>query len=262
MATRLRHGGVWAAAIVACLVFGALLAEFAPLGLLTTDAPAQTAPPQEPAAEAPPPEPATDPAPDPEATEQTAPPESLVTTPPPETVALAPIVPTGEPIPIDQLTLGVDGIGELAIGDPALPILGRLAATLGPPDEDLLLISDGTFSGCPGEEVRVVRWGTLALSAVGEDGSRVFAGYRVDLGFGDDPSRPGLATISGLRVGDTVADLRRVYTTLSLEFFDGTDGPVYELRRPSDGALLLTGPLSGVDDASVVEGIYSPDLCL
>ncbi len=257
---RLRRAGVWAAAVIGCLVLGALIAEFAPLGFLTggDDEPASLQPPVvvvpvEPQDEAPPAE-----------EEEEAPPATVAPTssevpPPVEPPAIEPI---GEPIALADLTLGVDGIGPLEIGADATTVLGRLVATFGAPDDDRALVSDGTFSGCPGEAVRVVRWGTLAVTTIPGGAGEVFAGYRVDLDFAAGDAGPALETISGLRAGDTVADLRRVYAELDLQFFEATAGAVFELRRPSDGTLLLTGPLTGVDDGSQVRGIYSPDLCV
>ncbi len=256
---RLKRAGVWAAAAIGCLVLGALLAEYAPLGLLAGgDDPTPLQPqvivtPVDTPDAAPPAD---------EGAPPTTAPATTSTVAPPTSAARPAIEPIGEPIALADLTLGVDGIGELEIGSDAATVLGRLAATFGVPDEDRARVSDGTFSGCPGEAVRIVRWGTLAVTTIPGSEGEVFAGYRVDLGFADGAAGPALETISGLRAGDTVADLQRVYAGLDLQFFEALEGAVFELRRPSDGTLLLTGPLTGVDPASEVRGIYSPDLCV
>ncbi len=255
---RLKRAGVWVAAVIGCLVLGALLAEYAPLGFLTDGGEPAPLQPQVIVT------PVDSPDPAPPVQEEAPPPTAApsTTAPPPEPVAPPAIEPIGEPIALADLSLGVDGIGPLEIGSDAATVLGRLAATFGAPDEDRALVSDGTFSGCPGEAVRVVRWGTLAVTTIPGSGGEVFAGYRVDLGFADASAGPALETISGLRAGDSVADLQQVYAELDLQFFESTDGAVFELRRPGDGTLLLTGPLTGVDPASEVRGIYSPDVCV
>ncbi len=255
---KLERAGVWVAAAIGCLVLGALLAEYAPLGFIRGGDDPTPLQPQVIVT------PVDSPDPAPPVQEEAPPPTVAPTSSaPPATAPARPAIePVGEPLALADLSLGVDGIGPLEIGADADTVLGRLAATFGAPDEDRALVSDGTFSGCPGEAVRVVRWGTLAVTTIPGSAGEVFAGYRVDLSFADEAAGPALETISGLRAGDTVADLRAVYAGLDLQFFESVDGAVFELRRPSDGTLLLTGPLTGVDPASVVRGIYSPDLCV
>ena len=68
-----------------------------------------------------------------------------------------------------------------------------------------------------------------------------------------------LATPSGLRVGDPVSVLNRVYAPYQIDYVssDGTD-----LFRLSDAdGLLLWGPVSSIEDSGRVEGIYAPDVC-
>ncbi len=259
----MRRTALWAVAVVALLAVGALLAEFAPLGPLARGGDGVGA---------------TEPAPDPPAPLVTTPPADVTAPPaaapapteaPPTTTAPAPTVPAfGEPIPIRELTLAVDGIGPLQIGSDGNEVFGRLVATFGQPHELIgPEVSDGDFGTCPGEQIRVARFGTLAaINVVDDTGREAFAGYVVDLdlhGDGPDPAAD-LRTISGLRAGDTVGDLARIYAHMDVAVFEGPDELLFELRRPSDGVLLLTGPVTGQradDDANIVRGIASPAVC-
>lgn len=262
---RLRRIAAWGAAVIGLLVLGALIAEFAPLGPLgerTEQGAAATEPVAAPTV------------PDPVVPETTVPveattaptaaPSTTATPTTTATTAVPPIEPVGDPIPVEELELGETQIGELEVGDPADVVLGRLAASLGPPAADTgFFTSAGDFGTCPGEEVRIVRFGMLVVVAVRNDlGEELFTSYRLDEIFADDlAAGPFLATISGLRVGDTVADLQARYSSLDIQFFDGTDAVFFELRSADDGRLLLYGPVTASGPEGLVRGIYSPDQC-
>jgi len=42
---------------------------------------------------------------------------------------------------------------------------------------------------------------------------------------------------------------------------DPEDGVIFQLWRPSDGALLLWGPVTSNENNGIVTGVYSPDSC-
>ncbi|MGI9528921.1 MAG: hypothetical protein ACR2NG_04360 [Acidimicrobiia bacterium] len=68
-----------------------------------------------------------------------------------------------------------------------------------------------------------------------------------------------LATLSGLELGDTVADLKQIYSsfTITFEVIDGQD----HFRLLDGGELLLWGPVTSSDNDGIVLGIYSPTQC-
>ncbi len=171
----------------------------------------------------------------------------------------------GEPVALDDLRLFDTGIGPLTIGDDGTVVVGRLVASLGQPDADTGTIpGDGRGGQCPGTPVREVRWGTLAIFNVVEiDGAQTFDSYRLDTAFTSesDPAA-GLATRSGLRLGESVAQLRSIYAGFDLRLGDlGLGYPSFELRSGDDGSLLLWGSLTSEHDDGIVTGIQSPHRC-
>ena len=66
--------------------------------------------------------------------------------------------------------------------------------------------------------------------------------------------------LSGLALGDTVADLQRIYSsfTITFEIIDGQD--VFRLVDGSE--LLLWGPVTSTAPDGIVTGIYSPGPCV
>jgi hypothetical protein len=174
------------------------------------------------------------------------------------------IDPIGDPIPIAELTMSSNGLGPLAFGDPADEVLGRLVSTFEEPTEDTgFIVGEGSWGECPGDTIRIVRWGPLAVVTVGERQIAAFASYRIDLKYGGiTHPATDIATLSGLRVGDTVGDLERIYGGFSIEYVVDTDaGLVFELREVREGPLLLWGPVESQNDDALVTGIYSPDSC-
>ncbi|NNF63971.1 MAG: hypothetical protein HKN07_06895, partial [Acidimicrobiia bacterium] len=182
------------------------------------------------------------------------------------TVAPGPtIVPVGDAIPLDQLQLARTSIGPIEFGLPADQALGRLAASLGPADSDSGDgISTGEFGSCLEGYERIVRWGPLIV-IVNHDGAGVpvFAGYRLDSSQSFISPASDLATLSGLKAGDSVADLEEIYGgSFTINYLDDpTLGNIYELRRDSDGARVLWGPITGSTADGVVLGIFSPEPC-
>jgi hypothetical protein len=175
------------------------------------------------------------------------------------------ITPIGDAILLSEIQMAASALGPLEFGRDSDQVLGRLAATYGQPTDDTgFRVGDGTFGECPGDTVRVVRWGPLNIVSVGEEGSADFVSYRLDLSYGGITSpTTDIATLSGLRVGQTVGDLKSIYSGFAIEFVvdDGIGGLVFELRENQGGDILLWGPVDSQADDALVTGIYSKDHC-
>ncbi len=198
-------------------------------------------------------------APDATSVPTTTPPETVPTEPPPE------IAPVGTPLDIAGLRLAANRIGPIDIGTSESEALGRLVASLGPPDEDSgEVTSSGELGSCPGDTVRVVRWGPLAVVTVPSDAIRVLGGFRMDLALGGLDARAAtIPTLSGLRAGDSVADLQSIYNEFTIDFLEEPElGLIFELRQPGEADLLLWGPVTSEADDGRVTGIFSPDPCV
>ena len=206
---------------------------------------------------------------DPDGTTTTVPGSTTTTTfplPPSD-----PYPPVGEPIAVGRMKLMTDrvrvqanDIPDLTFGNAADLVIGALTASFGDPDEDNgWQVSTGEWGVCVGDLERVVRFGPFAAIVTMADDTDVFNGYRQDVGFGDLGSPASqLETLSGLRAGDTVGDLQRIYANQTVEF--GTDaavGEVFELRGAESNDLILWGPVAGQGDEDPVIGVYAPDLC-
>jgi hypothetical protein len=193
----------------------------------------------------------------------TVPPVPTTTVAPTTTSATTTTIPepssfpaVGEAIPMSSLTLTASGIGPIAFDDDAPDAIGRLVASLGHPKETG---AAGEELGlCANDDGRFVRWAGLTVVVSGTFADGTFAGYRYE-----DETVPtmhlDLATPSGLRVGDPVSMLNRLYASYQIDYVssEGTD-----LFRLSDAdGLLLWGPVSSTEDSGRVEGIYAPDVC-
>ncbi|MCJ7726885.1 MAG: hypothetical protein MUP76_10935 [Acidimicrobiia bacterium] len=182
----------------------------------------------------------------------------------PTTVAAGEITPTGDPIPVDELTMTSNDIGTLDFGDDGDQILGRLAATFGAPTQDTgFIIGDGTFGECPGDSIRVVQWGPLNVVILNDGATSTFVSYRMDIRYGGLTSATrDIATLSGLRVGDQVSQLEDIYGGFVIEYLVDSDvGLVFKLYSQRGGDLLLWGPVETQEPEGLVTGIYSPDSC-
>jgi hypothetical protein len=171
---------------------------------------------------------------------------TTIAVPPPSTWE-----PVGEPIPTNELTLRASGIGPIETGTPIAEAAGRLTASLGE-------ASAATIEGlCPPEESYALQWDELSAIFDGFGSDATFVSYR--FGGPDSTQLLGLTTLSGLALGDTVADLERIYAqfTIAFEVIDGVD----HFRLVDGGELLLWGPVTGTDQDDLIEGIYSPSPC-
>ena len=159
--------------------------------------------------------------------------------------------PVGEPIDPADLTLRAAAIGPIDFGTSTEETAGRLTASFGEAE------GSGIDDLCPPDESYYLQWGELKAIFDGFDADSTFVSYRYE-DVGSD-TELGLATLSGLELGDTVADLKRIYSsfTITFEVIDGQD----HFRLLDGGELLLWGPVTSSDNAGIVLGIYSPTQC-
>ena len=157
----------------------------------------------------------------------------------------------GDPIASDDLTLKAAGIGPLDFGLTVEEAAGRLTASLGEAE------AAGVDGLCPPDESYFLQWGELKAIFDGFEPGSLFVSYRYE-DVGSD-TELGLATLSGLELGDTVAELKQIYSafTITFEVIDGQD----HFRLLDGGELLLWGPVTSTSDAGRVAGIYSPSPC-
>ena len=185
--------------------------------------------------------------------------------------ATDPWEPVPPAIPVDRLKMISNGmrvndndIPDIVFGTDADTAIGRFVAAFGNPSEDTgWQQSTGQYGVCAGDLERVVIFGPYAAIVTKPGGEEIYNGYRNDLAYGN-PDNPaaGLETLSGLRIGDTVADLRSIYAGEDITFStDAALGDIYEVRGSSTGTLLLWGPVQGSADDDRITGIYAEDVC-
>jgi len=157
----------------------------------------------------------------------------------------------GDPIDTADLTLKAAAIGPLDFGITTDEAAGRLTASLGEAE------SSGIDGLCPPQESYFLQWGELKAIFDGSEPDSSFVSYRYEDVGSDTELR--LATLSGLELGDTVADLKQIYSsfTIAFEVIEGQD----HFRLLDAGELLLWGPVTSSNDAGTVLGIYSPTPC-
>lgn len=170
----------------------------------------------------------------------------------------------GDPIPLNDLKMSADDIGPLDFGDDGDEVLGRLVATFGQPTDDTgFFVGSGSFGECPGDGIRVVRWGPLNVVIKGQPGDSEFVSYRLDLRYGGLSSdTTDISTLSGLRVSDTVEELTTIYASFYIEYVVDEDaGLVFVLKESQNAPVLLWGPVESQAPDARVTGIYSPNSC-
>lgn len=178
------------------------------------------------------------------------------------TAAAAPVPPTiappsdwaplGEALAADEFAMKAAGVGPLTFGMPIEEVAGLLGASFGE------AIASGADRVCPPQETYWLQWGDLMVIFDGADPGASFVSYRNEV---SDVSGAalGFATLSGLKLGDTVADLRSTYPSYTISFERVDSTTVFRLLEGGD--LLLWGPLSNPDADGVIEGIFSPSPC-
>jgi hypothetical protein len=180
-------------------------------------------------------------------------------------VEFEPYEAVGNPIPLSDLTLQTNGIGPIPLGSPGANAVGQLIASFSDPTSDTgPITADGTFGACKDSPARVVKFGALAaIIVIDPDGTEIFGGYRLDLTYEGAASSPAaeLETLSGLKLGYSVTQLRDIYAAFDVELVTDPElGRIFELRGGS-GTLLLWGPVldSGNEGTDQIMGIYSVD---
>jgi hypothetical protein len=237
------------------LVFGGWLAEVLPISLsFGGDSNSAATAPQITAA---PPVATTQPPP-----ATTLPPETVPppTEAPPTTIAF--IEPIGSAL--TDLAIFELGLGDIEFGADGVETVGRLVATLGQPNADSGQIAAPDAEGgiCPGELQRQVRWGSLSVyNRVGDDGVESFASVVVRAAdAGETDPAAAVATRSGLRLGNSIEEMRVIYDGFTIsEVNDGTI-TTFELLASSDGRVLLWGTATA-DEAQTITSIRSPLRC-
>lgn len=170
----------------------------------------------------------------------------------------------GDPIPLNELKMSANDIGPLDFGDDGDEVLGRLVSTFGTPTDDTgFRVGSGSWGECPGDGIRVVRWGPLNIVVEGEPGDNRFVSYRLDLRYGGLSSdTTDISTLSGLRVSDTVEELTTIYASFYIEYVVDEDaGLVFVLKESQNAPVLLWGPVESQAPDARVTGIYSPNSC-
>lgn len=177
------------------------------------------------------------------------------TTVPPTTTTAA--TTTTAPDPFELIVLEPTGLDEVDFGtgiDSALATMRRL---LGQADSDTGWIS-AEGSGCPGSQIRVVRWESLQMYFTngetdwGDEGERHFFTYIQSAPGGAGEILP-LHTAEDIEVGSTVQQLSNAYGD-DLEIAeDEIFGPVWLVDFP--GAAILSGSLTSVQPSGQVLSI-------
>jgi hypothetical protein len=182
-----------------------------------------------------------------------------------------PYVPVPPPIEVEKMKMITNGmrindndIKDIEFGDDAETAIGRFVASFGEPTEDTgWRVSTDQFGVCAGDLERIVRFGPYAAVVVKPGGAEIYNGYRQDLTFPPltNPAA-GLETLSGLKIGDTVATLSEIYVGENVTFStDPKLGEIYEVHGSTSGTLLLWGPVEGPNDNDRIIGVYAPDIC-
>ena len=182
-----------------------------------------------------------------------------------------PYPPVDPLIPVEDQKMITNGmrindnaIPDIVFGTEATTAIGRFVASFGDPTDDTgWQVSTNGFGVCNGDLERIVTFGTYAAIVTKPGGQEQYNGYRQDLAFGSatDPTA-AIETLSGLKIGDTVAELKETYKDQTVSFaIDAKLGDVYRVEGASSGNLLLWGPVSGETDTDRVVGIYAPNIC-
>ena len=184
--------------------------------------------------------------------------EPTTTTTPPTTTTTVPYPPaseweeSGQGLSTAQLTMKASGLGDIDVGGSLADVSGRLVASLGQAE------SAGDSDVCQPEEAYWLQWGPLRAIFDGYEPTSEFVSYRyIETEAGTAAVR--LKTLSGIGLGNTVAELQSTYSfyTITFEVIDGQD----HFRLVDGGELLLWGPVSSTDSTGTVLGIYSPSPC-
>lgn len=160
---------------------------------------------------------------------------------------------------VTALELSSRGIGGAAFGAEPEGVIAYLSSFLGEPTTDTGWIDPFAVGNCPGTELRQVGWSTLVLTFgdVSEEieGRRHFFAYRYGLE-DQPPTLPaGLATSSGVSLGDTLPAAIAAEPSAELLPGDGFTPPTLVVNER------LVAYLSGLADASTITVILGGRGC-
>jgi hypothetical protein len=172
-----------------------------------------------------------------------------------------PITTTAASVNNQVLTPG--GLAGIAtFGEPQDRVEARLRNRFGAPNEDHTWNQSVRqyFGACPGDQHRFLRWGRLfALFTNGVTSHRRAGGWHFFAWYAEDHQVTGSldpATTAGIRVGSTVADLRRAYGS-SVRIFGA---------QASDGFVIIggggiNGALSNTSKSGRVTQLSAGEVC-
>ena len=110
-----------------------------------------------------------------------------------------------------------------------------------------------------------MQWGPLNVVIEGEVGDNQFVSYRLDLKYGGITSATtDMETLSGLRVMDTVGQMKEIYAGFTIEFVvDADAGLVFELTQPARRRVAAVGAGGVVErrrpgDRHLLPGLLQP----
>jgi hypothetical protein len=160
---------------------------------------------------------------------------------------------------VEDLELWSGGIGDVRFGVDPEGVITYMKKRLGEPTEDSGYIdSYSAFGSCPGSRVRGVRWGDLLLLFGDEstvvDGRLHFFSWKYGPMSGNTLVPPSLKTETGITIGSTVDDLRRLHPTVEI-FSDEIFGAGFEIERT------LSGTLSSTESSGRVTVLYGGISC-
>lgn len=156
---------------------------------------------------------------------------------------------------IGELVLSMDGIGSASFGAEPDGVVEYVSSFLGAPTKDSGWVDPLTIGPCPGEQLRMVRWGSLVLefsdvSNVAENQLHFYAySYGLDGEIGVPPV--GLVTTEGITIASKVSELVQAYPDVILNPEDDFIASNFYVNDDLRG--LLTG-LADDDLVTVVAG--------
>lgn len=190
----------------------------------------------------------------------TQPPTTTTTTTAPTTsttTSTIPPLPSGTPLPIDELRLGAIELGDRAFGTPADEVLPDLVATFGQPTA--ITAGSPAWGLCSADKGRVISFGGLHIVTVddgGDGGDEVFVGFVVE---STGTPSDALRSFSGIGIGSTVAELLATYRSTVVDAGDTTT--TWIVSSVNDGRTLLWGTAAGSDATATIDRIASPQAC-
>ncbi|MFM7044790.1 MAG: hypothetical protein ACKOYG_04475 [Ilumatobacteraceae bacterium] len=157
--------------------------------------------------------------------------ESTSTTAPAASVP----IPTSTIPAVEGLGLSARGLGTALFGAESESVVDYVVSILGQPTTDSGWIDPFAIGlACPGSEIRFVEWDDLRLffsdDTTAASSVRHFASFAYGPALGSTPSPFGLETDGGIRLGDTVRDLRAAHPGGLLSPGDDVVGPKYQIE--------------------------------